>query len=240
MHPRRRIAFQSRSWQRPAVLLLLLGAHALLLVIAAHREAVAVPAVAAPMILRSFPPETPEVASTPASRGHADRPIPTPRNDRTATAIPPCESPAILEASLLPDAAVGDALAALPPSALSPTGAIALWTDGWHPLSIDGAPLAALRQAVVAAIGAMPRSCRDASIAGARLLVMTTDAGARVLAFGAARWSWQMVAESEDFLPAGGNPTGAAAYQPAEGPPIASPAPGATVDPSMPEHGRST
>jgi hypothetical protein len=110
---------------------------------------------------------------------------------------------------------------------MSATDAVALWVDGWHPLSSPEGPLAALRHALVAGIGALPPSCRDQPITGPRLLILETVAGPRVVALGADRWSWNRVAESENFRAAGGNPSDSAAYQTVEGPPVAGPAPGA-------------
>ena len=97
-----------------------------------------------------------------------------------------------VQTALRADPQVHAALAGMPRAARSVAGAVMLWDGRWAaPARLGGdAVLEPLRAAVRARVAAGSLECREARLAGPRLLYVDGEDGSTVLAFGSGDWAW--------------------------------------------------
>ena len=117
----------------------------------------------------------------------------------TAVGSDGCRISDSVQAALHGDPAVRNALDLIPTSARSVADAMLLWDGHWSDAGAIGGvgALAPIRSVVIGAVLAATPDCRDAPLAGPRLIYVMTAAGTRVLAFGSGSWTWaQLVDDS--------------------------------------------
>lgn len=195
------------SNRRRLLLSALLLAHAGLLLIAGRERPVPVPASATPIVVTEIaaaaPPSVPvEVKLFPVT-AMVDAPE---LSDADLAAAPStlaglaqmgagCDLSDAVQSRLRASPAALAALQRIPRASRSVADAIMLWDGHWiDARSVGGdAGFAPVRAAVAGAVRAAPASCREAEVAGPRLVIIAGSAGNQVLAFGSGRWAWSQL-----------------------------------------------
>jgi hypothetical protein len=108
-----------------------------------------------------------------------------------------------VQAALQSNPSVQAALDDLPQGARSPSDALMLWDGNWtEPEALGGdANLAPIRSTVIAIVAFAPAACRDAAIAGPRLLFVGNGARFTVLGFGSGVWAWSQLIAGYEIPP---------------------------------------
>lgn len=110
-----------------------------------------------------------------------------------------CDLTENVASGLRASAAVHAALDSIPHRSRSVANAVMIWNGAWADAGALGGPaqLAAIRDAVVASIRAAPAECREAAVAGPRLLFVASSGSTAILALGSGSWSWDQLLETE-------------------------------------------
>lgn len=106
-----------------------------------------------------------------------------------------CDLSGAVQTRLRSSPEVTAALQRMPRNARSVADAVMLWDGHWIDAADVGGSgaLDPIRTAVAAAVRAAPASCRDALVAGPRLLIVAGATGNQVLAFGSGQWTWSQL-----------------------------------------------